>query len=103
MKNIETITRKFFENMRPWLKKIIPQETKNCLRTSLGTIIGTTDGKTVTIRLVGSNNDGSEDLEKIKISGDYRINDVVLVGYTDNNLTNAFVLFNLNSTGTRKE
>ncbi len=103
MSNMENVTRKFFENMRPWLRKIIPQETKNCLRTSIGVIIGTEDNKTVTIRLVGSKKDGSEDLKKIKISGEYKINDVVVVGYTDNSLTNAFVLFNLNSTGTKIE
>lgn len=98
---MENLVQQFFDSMRVWLNKIVPQETKNCLRTTLGTIVGTEDNKTVTVRLVGSPSDGSEDLKKIKISGNYKIKDVVIVGYTNNNLTNAFVLFNLNSTGNK--
>lgn len=98
---MENLVQQFFESMRVWVNKILPQETKNCLRTTLGKIVGTEDNKTVTIRLVGSPENGSDDLHNIKISGEYRINDVVIVAYTDNNLTNAFVLFNLNSTGTK--
>lgn len=98
---MESLVQQFFDSMRIWIRKLIPQATKNCLRTTLGKIVAQgSDKKTVTVRLVGSPDNGSEDLKDIKISGSYKINDVVIVGYTDNNLTNAFVLFNLNSTGT---
>ena len=91
---MDNLVQQFFEAMRTWISKILPQETKNCLRTTLGKIISGS-GKTVTIRLVGSPEDGSEDLTDIKIAGTYNRNDTVIVAYTDNNLTNAFVLFNL--------
>lgn len=91
------MTQQFLDTMLVWLRKKIPEETKNCLRTTLGTIVGTDDNETVTVRLIGSPSDGSEDLKKIKVDGACSKNDVVIIAYTNNNLTNAFVLFNLNS------
>ena len=97
MKNMDHLVRQFFEGMRNWLNKVIPQQTKNCLRTTLGTIIaGESDNEAVRVGLIGSSSNGTEDLRNIKINVDWKANDVVIVAYTDNNLTNAFVLFNLN-------
>lgn len=102
MDKMETIIKKFFENMKSWVEKIIPQETKNCLRTKFGTIVGSGNSGTVNVRLLGSKEEDNEDLQDIKISGDYKIGDTVIIGYVNNSLTNSFVLFNLSSTGTKK-
>ncbi len=103
MDKMETITKKFFESMKSWVRKIIPQETKNCLRTKFGIIVGAGGNGTVNVRLLGSEETGEEDLKNIKVSGNYKIGDTVIIGYTNNSLTNSFVLFNLSSTGIEKE
>ncbi len=102
MENMETIIRKFFESITPWIRKIIPQETKNCLRTKFGTIVSSGNNGTVNIKLLGSEKE-DEFLQDIKISGNYKIGDTVIIGYTTNSLTNSFVLFNLSSKGTKIE
>lgn len=91
-------TQQFLDTMNSWLRKRLPEETRNCLRTTLGTIIGTEDNETVTVRLVGSPEDGSQDLKQIRVAGTCDKGNIVIVAYTNNNLTNAFILFNLNAT-----
>ena len=98
MNNNNDAPQQFLAVMDSWLKKKVPEETRNCLRTKLGTIVGTEDNETVTVRLVGSPVDGSQDLKRIRVSGMCDKGNIVVVAYTNNNLTNAFILFNLNAT-----
>ncbi len=107
---------KLLKLLRVWLDDIIPEETKNCIRSKSALVVKVNSGGSYNVvlseeldtyhELEEKKNDGTLtptqfDTEVAKISIDdlftiknetYVVNDFVIVGYLDNKLTNAFIL-----------
>ena len=102
--------------LREWINNVIPEETKNCIRSKTAIIVKENSDNTYNVvlsedlgeyyDLVAKKNSGDltptqfiAELAKITVdnlttikSETYNENDCVVVGYLDNKLTNAFIL-----------
>lgn len=102
--------------LRTWIEAIIPEETKDCIRSKVAVIVAKNSDNTYNVILSEDLGDYLDLIQKkdnkeitdaifnsevAKISIDnlfniknetYNINDYVIVGYLDNKLTNAFIL-----------
>ena len=102
--------------LRTWIEAIIPEETKDCIRSKVAVIVAKNSDNTYNVILsedlgdyldLVQKKDNKEITDAIfnsevaKISIDnlfniknetYNVNDYVIVGYLDNKLTNAFIL-----------
>ncbi len=128
MDNLEqnSLANRLLTILRDWINKIIPEETKNCLRTKIGYVIESDDETHYgTFRVILQDDFNKyktlkSDLDNGKIDSDTfndEVNDfclnsvpcacldlrdhmfpqsVVTIAYTDNKLSNAFILFRNN-------
>ena len=102
--------------LRTWIEAIIPEETKECIRSKVAVVVAKNSDNTYNVILsedlgdyldLVQKKDNKEITDAIfnsevaKISIDnlfsiknetYNVNDYVIVGYLDNKLTNAFIL-----------
>ena len=102
--------------LRTWIEAIIPEETKDCIRSKVAVIVAKNSDNTYNVILSEDLGDYLDLIQKkdnkeitdaifnsevAKISIDnlfsiknetYNVNDYVIVGYLDNKLTNAFIL-----------
>lgn len=102
--------------LRTWIEAIIPEETKDCIRSKVAVVVAKNSDNTYNVILSEDLGDYLDLIQKkdnkeitdaifnsevAKISIDnlfniknetYNINDYVIVGYLDNKLTNAFIL-----------
>ncbi|MGM9544010.1 MAG: hypothetical protein ACI3T9_03430 [Romboutsia timonensis] len=102
--------------LRTWIEAIIPEETKDCIRSKVAVVVAKNSDNTYNVILSEDLGDYLDLVQKkdnkeitdimfnnevAKISIDnlfniknetYNINDYVIVGYLDNKLTNAFIL-----------
>lgn len=102
--------------LRTWIETIIPEETKDCIRSKVAVVVAKNSDNTYNVILsedlgdyldLVQKKDNKEITDAIfnsevaKISIDnlfsiknetYNVNDYVIVGYLDNKLTNAFIL-----------
>ena len=102
--------------LRTWIEAIIPEETKDCIRSKVAVVVAKNLDNTYNVILsedlgdyldLVQKKDNKEITDAIfnsevaKISIDnlfniknetYNVNDYVIVGYLDNRLTNAFIL-----------
>lgn len=102
--------------LRTWIEAIIPEETKDCIRSKVAVVVAKNLDNTYNVILsedlgdyldLVQKKDNKEITDAIfnsevaKISIDnlfniknetYNVNDYVIVGYLDNKLTNAFIL-----------
>lgn len=102
--------------LRTWIEAIIPEETKDCIRSKVAVVVAKNSDNTYNVILsedlgdyldLVQKKDNKEITDSIfnsevaKISIDnlfnikneaYNVNDYVIVGYLDNKLTNAFIL-----------
>ena len=102
--------------LRTWIEAIIPEETKDCIRSKVAVIVAKNSDNTQKVILSEDLGDYLDLIQKkdnkeitdaifnsevAKISIDnlfniknetYNVNDYVIVGYLDNKLTNAFIL-----------
>ena len=102
--------------LRTWIEAIIPEETKDCIRSKVAVIVAKNSDNTYNVILSEDLGDYLDLIQKkdnkeitdaifnsevAKISIDnlfniknetYIVNDYVIVGYLDNKLTNAFIL-----------
>ena len=102
--------------LRIWIDSIIPEQTKDCIRTKVAIVVKKNSDNTYNVILsedlgeyldLVQKKDNKEitdsvfNTEVAKISIDnlfniknetYNVNDYVIVGYLDNKLTNAFIL-----------
>lgn len=102
--------------LRTWIEAIIPEETKDCIRSKVAVVVAKNLDNTYNVILsedlgdyldLVQKKDNQEITDAIfnsevaKISIDnlfsiknetYNVNDYVIVGYLDNKLTNAFIL-----------
>lgn len=102
--------------LRTWIEAIIPEETKDCIRSKVAVVVAKNSDNTYNVILsedlgdyldLVQKKDNKEITDAIfnsevaKISIDnlfniknetYNVNDYVIVGYLDNKLTNAFIL-----------
>ena len=102
--------------LRTWIEAIIPEETKDCIRSKVAVNVAKNSDNTYNVILSEDLGDYLDLIQKkdnkeitdaifnsevAKISIDnlfniknetYNINDYVIVGYLDNKLTNAFIL-----------
>ena len=102
--------------LRTWIEAIIPEETKDCIRSKVAVVVAKNLDNTYNVILSGDLGDYLDLIQKkdnkeitdaifnsevAKISIDnlfniknetYNVNDYVIVGYLDNKLTNAFIL-----------
>ena len=102
--------------LRTWIEAIIPEETKDCIRSKVAVVVAKNLDNTYNVILSEDLGDYLDLIQKkdnkeitdaifnsevAKISIDnlfniknetYNINDYVIVGYLDNKLTNAFIL-----------
>ena len=107
---------KLLRILRTWLEAIIPEETKDCIRSKVAVIVAKNSDNTYNVILSEDLGDYLDLIQKkdnkeitdaifnsevAKISIDnlfniknetYNVNDYVIVGYLDNKLTNAFIL-----------
>lgn len=102
--------------LRTWIEAIIPEETKDCIRSKVAVVVAKNLDNTYNVILSEDLGDYLDLVQKkddkeitdaifnsevAKISIDnlfsiknetYNVNDYVIVGYLDNKLTNAFIL-----------
>ena len=102
--------------LRTWIEAIIPEETKDCIRSKVAVVVAKNSDNTYKVILSEDLGDYLDLIQKkdnkeitdaifnsevAKISIDnlfniknetYNVNDYVIVGYLDNKLTNAFIL-----------
>ena len=102
--------------LRTWIEAIIPEETKDCIRSKVAVVVAKNSDNTYNVILSEDLGDYLDLIQKkdnkeitdaifnsevAKISIDnlfniknetYIVNDYVIVGYLDNKLTNAFIL-----------
>ena len=102
--------------LRTWIEAIIPEETKDCIRSKVAVVVAKHSDNTYNVILSEDLGDYLDLIQKkdnkeitdaifnsevAKISIDnlfniknetYNVNDYVIVGYLDNKLTNAFIL-----------
>ena len=102
--------------LRTWIEAIIPEETKDCIRSKVAVVVAKNSDNTYNVILSEDLGDYLDLIQKkdnkeitdaifnsevAKISIDnlfniknetYNVNDYVIVGYLDNKLTNAFIL-----------
>ena len=102
--------------LRTWIEAIIPEETKDCIRSKVAVVVAKNSDNTYNVVLSEDLGDYLDLIQKkdnkeitdaifnsevAKISIDnlfniknetYNVNDYVIVGYLDNKLTNAFIL-----------
>ena len=102
--------------LRTWIEAIIPEETKDCIRSKVAVVVAKNSDNTYNVILSEDLGDYLDLIQKkdnkeitdaifnsevTKISIDnlfniknetYNVNDYVIVGYLDNKLTNAFIL-----------
>ena len=102
--------------LRTWIEAIIPEETKDCIRSKVAVVVAKNQDETYNVILSEDLGDYLDLIQKkdnkeitdaifnsevAKISIDnlfniknetYNVNDYVIVGYLDNKLTNAFIL-----------
>lgn len=102
--------------LRTWIEAIIPEETKDCIRSKVAVVVAKNSDNTYNVILSEDLGDYLDLVQKkddkeitdaifnsevAKISIDnlfsiknetYNVNDYVIVGYLDNKLTNAFIL-----------
>ena len=102
--------------LRTWIEAIIPEETKDCIRSKVAVVVAKNLDNTYNVILSEDLGDSLDFIQKkdnkeitdaifnsevAKISIDnlfsiknetYNVNDYVIVGYLDNKLTNAFIL-----------
>ena len=102
--------------LRTWIEAIIPEETKDCIRSKVAVVVAKNLDNTYNVILSEDLGDYLDLIQKkdnkeitdaifnsevAKISIDnlfniknetYSVNDYVIVGYLDNKLTNAFIL-----------
>ena len=102
--------------LRTWIEAIIPEETKDCIRSKVAVVVAKNLDNTYNVILSEDLGDYLDLIQKkdnkeitdaifnsevAKISIDnlfsiknetYNVNDYVIVGYLDNKLTNAFIL-----------
>ena len=102
--------------LRTWIEAIIPEETKDCIRSEVAVVVAKNSDNTYNVILSEDLGDYLDLIQKkdnkeitdaifnsevAKISIDnlfniknetYNVNDYVIVGYLDNKLTNAFIL-----------
>ena len=102
--------------LRTWIEAIIPEETKDCIRSKVAVVVAKNSDNTYNVILSEDLGDYLDLIQKkdnkeitdaifnsevAKISIDnlfniknetYNVNDYVIVGYLDNKLTNAFML-----------
>ena len=102
--------------LRTWIEAIMPEETKDCIRSKVAVIVAKNSDNTYNVILSEDLGDYLDLIQKkdnkeitdaifnnevAKISIDnlfniknetYNVNDYVIVGYLDNKLTNAFIL-----------
>ena len=102
--------------LRTWIEAIIPEETKDCIRSKVAVVVAKNSDNTYNVILSEDLGDYVDLIQKkdnkeitdaifnsevAKISIDnlfniknetYNVNDYVIVGYLDNKLTNAFIL-----------
>lgn len=107
---------KLLRILRTWIEAIIPEETKDCIRSKVAVIVAKNSDNTYNVILSEDLGDYLDLIQKkdnkeitdaifnsevAKISIDnlfniknetYNVNDYVIVGYLDNKLTNAFIL-----------
>ena len=102
--------------LRTWIEAIIPEETKDCIRSKVAVVVAKNSDNTYNVILSEDLGDYLDLIQKkdnkeitdaifnsevAKISIDnlfsiknetYNVDDYVIVGYLDNKLTNAFIL-----------
>ena len=102
--------------LRTWIEAIIPEETKDCIRSKVAVVVAKNSDNTYNVILSEDLGDYLDLIQKkdnkeitdaifnsevAKISIDnlfniknetYNVNDYVIVGYLDNKLSNAFIL-----------
>ena len=102
--------------LRTWIEAIIPEETKDCIRSKVAVVVAKNSDNTYNVILSEDLGDYLDLIQKkdnkeitdaifnsevAKILIDnlfniknetYNVNDYVIVGYLDNKLTNAFIL-----------
>lgn len=111
-----SLASKLLRMLQSWINELIPEQTRNCIRSKVATIVSTNSDGTYNVILTEdyeeyldliARKEAQEitDIEYLsKLSfitidnlfaikdEDYRIDDYVIVGYLDNKLTNAFIL-----------
>ena len=107
---------KLLRILRVWIDTIIPEQTKDCIRSKIALVVKINSDNTYNVILSEDTGDYFDLIEKrdkkkiteiefnnrlTKITIDnlftiknetYKVNDYVVVGYLDNKLTNAFIL-----------
>ena len=107
---------KMLRLLRSWIDAVIPEETKNCIRSKVAIIVSVNPNSSYNVILTEDYGDYFDLIEK-RDSGEitieefkeklnnitidnlftvknetYNIDDYVIIGYLDNKLTNAFIL-----------
>lgn len=64
---------KFLRVIRDWLNYIIPEETRNCIRSKIGIIVDRNENKTITIKQYNSQGQIVEVTKRAYITGTYNV------------------------------